>query len=67
MAELLSLHDAIAELTHLHPGVTVDEAREVTGWDLGVAADLVRTESPTAFELEALRRLESTHNLEVLR
>jgi glutaconate CoA-transferase, subunit B len=44
-------------LTRLHPGATVEAARERTGWDLAVAADPVRTEEPTAAELTALREL----------
>ncbi len=47
-------------LTQLHPGVTVDEARAATGWDLRVAGDLEISEPPTASELEQLRRLEAT-------
>ncbi len=30
-------------LTHLHPGATVAQAREATGWELAVAADLRET------------------------
>jgi glutaconate CoA-transferase subunit B len=44
-------------LTQLHPGVTVDEVRGATGWDLAVADDPRRTEEPTEPELEALREL----------
>jgi len=44
-------------LTHLHPGVTVEQAKEATGWDLHVADDLRTTEPPTPGELEALREL----------
>jgi len=44
-------------LTHLHPGVTVEQAKEATGWDLQVADDLRTTEPPTPGELEALREL----------
>jgi glutaconate CoA-transferase, subunit B len=44
-------------LTRLHPGATVEAAREATGWDLAVAHDLGRTEPPTAAELTALREL----------
>jgi glutaconate CoA-transferase subunit B len=44
-------------LTHLHEGVTVEQAREKTGWDLEVADDLQTTEPPTAEELKALREL----------
>ena len=44
-------------LTELHPGVTVDEAREATGWDLSVSTDPRRGEPPTVDELDALRAL----------
>jgi glutaconate CoA-transferase subunit B len=44
-------------LTHVHPGVTAEQAREQTGWDLKVAADLKTTEPPTPEELQALREL----------
>ena len=43
-------------LTSIHPGVTVEEAREATGWELAVADDLAVTDPPTAEELTALRR-----------
>jgi glutaconate CoA-transferase, subunit B len=44
-------------LTHLHPGITPEQAREATGWDLKLAADLQTTEPPTEEELKALREL----------
>jgi glutaconate CoA-transferase, subunit B len=44
-------------LTRLHPGVTVEQARAATGWELKVAPRLGETEPPTAAELEALREL----------
>lgn len=44
-------------LTALHPGVTVEQAREATGWDLRVADDISQTEPPTGRELSVLRRL----------
>jgi glutaconate CoA-transferase subunit B len=44
-------------LTHLHPGVSAEQAREATGWDLQVAQDLQTTEPPTDEELQALREL----------
>jgi glutaconate CoA-transferase, subunit B len=44
-------------LVALHPGVTLEQAREATGWDLRVADDLETTEPPTADELAALREL----------
>jgi len=44
-------------LTELHPGVTVNEARAATGWDLLVADSLGATAPPTDAELAALRAL----------
>src|SRR3954454_13797540 len=44
-------------LTHVHPGVDPDQAREATGWALQVADDLVTTDAPTPEELTALREL----------
>jgi glutaconate CoA-transferase subunit B len=42
-------------LTSLHPGVTVDEVRAATGWDLRIAEDLATTPEPSAEELHLLR------------
>jgi glutaconate CoA-transferase, subunit B len=47
-------------LTHLHPGVTVEDARAATGWDLRIAADLRTTDPPAPRELAVLRQLEAT-------
>jgi glutaconate CoA-transferase subunit B len=44
-------------LTHVHPEVTVDQARKATGWELKVADDLVTTDPPTDEELRQLREL----------
>ncbi|MFI9508843.1 CoA-transferase subunit beta [Nocardia sp. NPDC052566] len=44
-------------LTAVHPGVTVEQVRAATGWDLQVAAELTVTAPPTAAELAALRAL----------
>ena len=44
-------------LTHVHPGVRVDDVRAATGWDLRVAEDLAVTEAPSERELSALRSL----------
>ena len=44
-------------LVSLHPGATVEQAREATGWDLKVAKRLDETEPPTGEELEILRDL----------
>lgn len=42
-------------LTALHPGRTIDEAKENTGWDLKCAPQLGVTEPPSAGELRILR------------
>jgi glutaconate CoA-transferase subunit B len=47
-------------LTHVHPGVRVDDARAATGWDLRVAPEVRETAAPSDAELAALRRLESS-------
>jgi glutaconate CoA-transferase subunit B len=42
-------------LASIHPGVSLDDVRDHTGWDLDVAPDLVVTEPPTALELSLVR------------
>jgi glutaconate CoA-transferase subunit B len=44
-------------LTHVHSGITAEQAREATGWDLKIAAGLRTTEPPTQDELSKLREL----------
>jgi glutaconate CoA-transferase, subunit B len=44
-------------LTALHPGVTVEQVRENTGWKLAVADHLSTTDLPTDEELDILRAL----------
>ena len=44
-------------LTHVHPGVSADDARAATGWELRVAPTLQETASPSPEELAALRAL----------
>ena len=46
-------------LSALHPGITVEQARASTGWDLKVANELLVTQAPTAAELETLRDLQA--------
>jgi glutaconate CoA-transferase subunit B len=46
-------------LVQLHPGATVQQARDATGWDLQVAADVATTAPPTDQELAGLRELVS--------
>ena len=43
------------ELASLHAGVTLDEARDNTGWSLRVADDLSETPPPTEVELRLIR------------
>src|SRR3990172_4456524 len=45
-------------LTALHPGKTVEQAKENTGWDLKVAIDLKVTEPPSSEELRILEELD---------
>ena len=45
-------------LVALHPGSTVEEAKEATGWDLKVAGDLATTDAPAEGELRVLRALQ---------
>jgi glutaconate CoA-transferase subunit B len=42
-------------LESLHPGVTLEQAREATSWDLRAAEDLVETEPPSDEELRLIR------------
>jgi glutaconate CoA-transferase, subunit B len=45
------------ELAELHADVSVEQAREATGWNLRVAPELRSGRPPTAEELDALRAL----------
>ena len=47
-------------LTALHPGVSVEQAHEATGWELAVAESLEASPEPTDDELQALRELQAT-------
>ena len=42
-------------MTGLYPGVPASAAREQTGWDLAVAAELELVPAPSPAELDALR------------
>lgn len=44
-------------LTSVHPGVTVNDVRAATGWDLRVAGQVGSTAAPTEEELACLRDL----------
>lgn len=47
-----------AVLRSYHPGVTVDEIRGQTGWELQVAPEVQETPPPTAEDLRLIRRLD---------
>jgi glutaconate CoA-transferase subunit B len=59
VTDLGVLEPADGELTLVatHPGVTADDARAATGWELRVSDELRETEPPGAEELAALRSL----------
>jgi glutaconate CoA-transferase subunit B len=42
-------------LEAVHPGVTVEDVRAATGWDLKIAGELATTPDPTAEELRLVR------------
>lgn len=44
-------------MTSLHPGITLEQVKASTGWDLRIAPELKETPAPTAEELEVLRDL----------
>lgn len=44
-------------LTRVHPGVSVDDVRAATGWDLEVSREVGMSAAPTARELQVLRGL----------
>ena len=51
--------DGELTLTALHPGVTLEQAREATAWKLAMAGDVQTSEPPTGDELALLRELKS--------
>jgi acyl CoA:acetate/3-ketoacid CoA transferase beta subunit len=60
--------DRSMRLASLHPGVTVDQVREATGFGLAVADDVPYTREPTAAELSLIREVidpQGTRNREV--
>ncbi|MDE0171246.1 MAG: CoA-transferase subunit beta [bacterium] len=58
---VLKPHPEDRELTlvAVHPGVTVEQVKEQTGWPLRVSCDLQVTKPPTDYELEVLRDLKA--------
>jgi glutaconate CoA-transferase subunit B len=54
---VLEPRDGELTLTTLHPGVTVEQAQDATGWTLRVADEVAITEPPADDELRALEEL----------
>ncbi|HZZ97690.1 MAG TPA: CoA-transferase [Jatrophihabitantaceae bacterium] len=47
-------------LAAVHPGVTVEQVRENTRWDLATVDDIATTDEPTGEELQVLHALQKT-------
>jgi len=56
---ILEPRDGELTLTRVHRGVTVDDVRAATGWELRLADDVGETEPPSDRELTALRELKA--------
>ena len=56
---ILAPRDGELTLTHVHRGVSVEDARAATGWKLRVADDVDETDPPDERELAALRELKA--------
>jgi glutaconate CoA-transferase subunit B len=54
---VLELREGELTLTAVHPGVTVEQVRAATSWDLRVADDLAKNAEPTDEERRALDEL----------
>ena len=56
---VLEPRDGELTLTAVHPGVSVEQVQEATGWELQLADEIATTPAPTTDELTALRELVS--------
>ena len=54
---VLEPRDGELTLTAIHPGVSVDQVQEATGWELRLAPEIATTPAPSDEELTALRAL----------
>jgi glutaconate CoA-transferase, subunit B len=54
---VLEPRDGELTLTALHPGVSVEQVQDATGWDLRVDVRIQTTDPPTDQELNALQQL----------
>jgi glutaconate CoA-transferase subunit B len=52
--------DGELELVAVHPGVSVDQVQEATGWDLRVAGSVEHTSPVSQHELDELRELRAS-------
>jgi glutaconate CoA-transferase, subunit B len=53
--------DGEAQLSSVHPGVSVEDVLANTGWTLRVADELIETPPPSDEELTAIRELDPNH------
>jgi glutaconate CoA-transferase, subunit B len=51
--------DGEAFLSTVHPGVTVEDVKANTGWDLKVAVEVKPTPEPSPAELKAIREYDT--------
>jgi glutaconate CoA-transferase, subunit B len=57
---VLEPRDGRLTLVRTHPGVSVEDVRAATGWQLAVAPDVGMSEAPSALELDELRTLQAS-------
>jgi glutaconate CoA-transferase, subunit B len=57
---VLEPRDGRLTLVRTHPGVSVEDVRAATGWQLAVAPDVGVSEPPSPLELDELRTLQSS-------
>jgi acyl CoA:acetate/3-ketoacid CoA transferase beta subunit len=55
--------DRRMRLVSTHPGVTVDDVRAATGFELAMADDVAETRAPSAEELRTIREVLDPENL----
>lgn len=46
------------QLISIHPGVTIDDVKENTGWNLKISNDLKETAAPSSEELKVIREID---------
>ena len=60
---ILGYHDQTRrmEVLSLHPGVTLEEVQQQTGFEIGAASELIGTDPPSEQELRVLREEVDPH------